>query len=581
MEFKRVRCLYRVSTLKQLDKNDKDSKNEIPMQRIVCTEFIATKPDWKLDKEYIEKGVSGYNKKLEDRDVLQEIKQDALNKEFDVLLVFMFDRLGRREDETPFIVEWFVSQGIEIWSTQEGQQKFDSRADKLINYIRYWQSGGESEKTSIRVRTKQKQMVEEGINIFSVPPYGYRLVKTGIFSKRGVERKTYEIIPSEAEVIKIIFNLFTEEGYGGIRIAKYLNERGYKTHKGFDWSYSTINNMLRNPIYIGYLSYNKTSVPIGGGKRKRTKDWVLSNESNPSFRIISDEQFEKAQKIKQARKQQNIEHQQENSKYFPYQTKSPLLFAGFTFCGGCGSKMQNRASKRGIKTVDGKEELIRYYYYACTNAQSGRECTCKQKTYKSNIIETPVLNEIYKFLDSFEEKDLADEIKRIKSKTENAEGNQIKELDKEIKSYSNKLESLKDEVVKSITGESDFSKELLAQIIEQHQEKISDLEKQKCSLEELHSKKQLEFEQLTELKKMIPNWKEEFVISSTEQKKMILSSIIEKVTVYHDKIEVKLKMSINEFLKTAEKVTIQMEDTSKKCTQKDFRNISNRRTSFD
>ncbi|MCL2313079.1 MAG: hypothetical protein FWC41_11475, partial [Firmicutes bacterium] len=140
------------------------------------------------------------------------------------------------------------------------------------------------------------------------------------------------------------------------------------------------------------------------------------------------------------------------------------------------------------------------------------------------------------------------------------------------------MESLKDEVVKSITGESDFSKELLAQIIEQHQEKISDLEKQKCSLEELHSKKQLEFEQLTELKKMIPNWKEEFVISSTEQKKMILSSIIEKVTVYHDKIEVKLKMSINEFLKTAEKVTIQMEDTSKKCTQKDFRNISNRRT---
>ena len=210
MGIKRVRCLYRVSTLKQLDKNDKDNKNEIPMQRIVCTEFIEKMPDWELDKEYIEKGVSGYNKKLEDRDVLQEIKQDALNKEFDVLLVFMFDRLGRREDETPFIVEWFVSQGIEVWSTQEGQQKFDSRADKLINYIRYWQSGGESEKTSIRVRTKQKQMIEEGINISSVAPYGYRLVKSGVFSKRGVERKIYEIIPSEAEVIKTIFNLFTE-----------------------------------------------------------------------------------------------------------------------------------------------------------------------------------------------------------------------------------------------------------------------------------------------------------------------------------------------------------------------------------
>ena len=178
-------------------------------------------------------------------------------------------------------MEWFDEHGIEIWSTQEGQQKFESRADKLINYIRYWQSGGESEKTSIRVRTKQKQMIEQGINIISVPPYGYRMVKTGIYTKRGVERKTYEIIPTEAEIVKKIFNLFTEEGYGGIRIAKYLNEKGYKTHKGFEWSYSTVNNMLRNPIYTGYLCFHKTSVPIGGGKRKRvsnTEDWIYSKE---------------------------------------------------------------------------------------------------------------------------------------------------------------------------------------------------------------------------------------------------------------------------------------------------------------
>ena len=38
-----------------------------------------------------------------------------------VLLVYMFDRLGRRDDETPFVVERFVKQGIEVWSSQEGQ----------------------------------------------------------------------------------------------------------------------------------------------------------------------------------------------------------------------------------------------------------------------------------------------------------------------------------------------------------------------------------------------------------------------------------------------------------------------------
>ena len=63
---------------------------------------------------------------------------------FDVLLVFMFDRLGRRDDETPFVVEWFAKQGIRIFSVKEGEQKFESHTDSLINYIRYWQSEGES-----------------------------------------------------------------------------------------------------------------------------------------------------------------------------------------------------------------------------------------------------------------------------------------------------------------------------------------------------------------------------------------------------------------------------------------------------
>ena len=102
-------------------------------------------------KEFYEKGVSGFKVSAKDRDAIQDLKEAALNHEFDVLLVYMFDRLGRRDDETPFVVEWFVKQGIEVWSTQEGQQRFDNQADKLLNYIHYWQANGESVKTSILI----------------------------------------------------------------------------------------------------------------------------------------------------------------------------------------------------------------------------------------------------------------------------------------------------------------------------------------------------------------------------------------------------------------------------------------------
>lgn len=125
MSMKRVLCLYRVSTKGQVDKITDD----IPMQRRECLDFIAKQEDWVFFDERVEKGVSGYKLSLNDRDAILDIRALAEKKKFDVLLVFMFDRLGRREDETPFLVEWFIQHGIEVWSTREGQQKIENRSD--------------------------------------------------------------------------------------------------------------------------------------------------------------------------------------------------------------------------------------------------------------------------------------------------------------------------------------------------------------------------------------------------------------------------------------------------------------------
>lgn len=94
---KRVVCLYRVSTVGQVEKDD------IPMQKQYCREFTKRQPDWEIVKEFSEKGVSGFKISAKDRDAIQEIQKMALQGEFDILLVFMFDRLGRRDDETPLV----------------------------------------------------------------------------------------------------------------------------------------------------------------------------------------------------------------------------------------------------------------------------------------------------------------------------------------------------------------------------------------------------------------------------------------------------------------------------------------------
>lgn len=85
---------------------------------------------WRVVMEKAEKGVSGSKVSASKRDVIQELRTAASNKEFDVLLVYMFDRLGRIESETPFVLEWFVQNGIEMWSTHEGQQRIESHSDQ-------------------------------------------------------------------------------------------------------------------------------------------------------------------------------------------------------------------------------------------------------------------------------------------------------------------------------------------------------------------------------------------------------------------------------------------------------------------
>ena len=98
----------------------------------------------------------------------------------------MFDRIGRIADETPFVVEWFVRNGIRVWSTQEGEQRFDNHTDKLLNYIRFWQADGESEKTSVRTRTSMRQLVEEGHFKGGNAPYGYDFLQRAMEYGRGI-----------------------------------------------------------------------------------------------------------------------------------------------------------------------------------------------------------------------------------------------------------------------------------------------------------------------------------------------------------------------------------------------------------
>ena len=282
MEQNRVCCLYRVSTDKQVD-YDNNHEADIPMQRKACHRF-AEQMGGEIVHEEQEDGVSGHKVRAEIRDKIQTIKELARKGKFDILLVFMFDRIGRIADETPFVVEWFVKNGIQVWSTQEGEQRFDNHIDKLLNYIRFWQADGESEKTSIRTKTSLGQMVEEGHYKGGTAPVGYELVKSGRINKRKHELYDLKVKEGDAKIVRLIFAKYVNEGYGVQKIANYLNANGYQNPTGNPWSHNTIRNILQNKTYVGILRSGNTHSP-----------------HLPELQIVSQTLFDKAQGIRRER----------------------------------------------------------------------------------------------------------------------------------------------------------------------------------------------------------------------------------------------------------------------------------------
>ena len=520
----RVCCLYRVSTDKQVDYSN-GNEADIPMQRKACHRFAEQK-GWNIVFEEQEDGVSGHKVRAENRDKIQLIKDLARKKEFDILLVFMFDRIGRIADETPFVVEWFVKNGISVWSTQEGEQRFDNHTDKLLNYIRFWQADGESEKTSIRTKTSLRQMVEEGHYKGGSPAYGYDLVKSGRFNKRKHELYDLKINESEAAVVKLIFDKYTNEGYGTWRIANFLNDNGYRTRSGKPWHQASIRGILSNLTYTGVLRSGDAHSPL-----------------LPELQIINPEQFKTACDIFKSRAKKHSENPT-----VPLNTRGKSLLAGNVFCGHCGARLILTTNGRYRKRKDGsldKTPRIRYVCYGKTRKQTDCDGQTGYTMSKLDGIVEQVIKNIFaamkgipksKIVSARYKKEITDKKRRLA------------DTEKEYNKALQKLNLLKAEVIKCLQGESTFSKDILSELITDSEENCNELAKLRQKIEtELKQSEKLQAELCRSYDEII-SWADLYDSASIEAKKMIVNSMINRIDVFRGyKLKIEFNFDIKQF----------------------------------
>jgi len=517
MNQKRVYCLYRVSTIGQVEKDD------IPMQKQYCRDFIDSHPDWVLAKELFEKGVSGFKVSAKERDAIQEMQRDAVQGKFDILLVYMFDRLGRKDDETPFVVEWFVQNGIEVWSAVEGQQRFDNHVDKLLNYIRYWQASGESVKTSVRTKTRMEQLTEEGCFTGGSVPYGYRLVKRGRINKRNREVSDLEIDEDAAQIIRLIFHKYVCDGYGSQRLCRYLSEIGIRKPNGKNIPTTSINRIIKNKMYMGVIhNGDACSEPI------------------PELQIIDPETFNRAQELMKGRATKHSD--------IPLNMSGQSLLVGNVYCGHCRHPLT--LTTNGHKYVNRFGEVKREakVRYTCTyNTRHPGECGGQSgygMTKLDGIMDRVIRYQLGKIKAASAENIIAEGHERaieLARARYNIVSRQIDEKQRELSDYEA-------ETIKVIRGQSRLNIELLNDLVTKAKAEVTELAKSlddaKAKLDKCVAGAEAQKQEYAQLE----SWADIYANCTFAAQKMIVSQFVKSVYVYKDyTLEVEFNVAFEDF----------------------------------
>lgn len=235
-------------------------------------------------------------------------------------------KLLRHTNTLVIIPDVYGGQFVYNLRDEDDREKFERKLKEGNQFLEYQKK---------IMRRGRELSVQRGNFIGQHAPYGYKKIAIPEGKKKC---HTLEILPDEADVVRMVFDMYVNQNMGCVNIAHRLNELKVPTRTGALWGQETLKRMLNNHHYIGKVRWNfrKTVTIVEEGEIKQTRpvskvgEYLLYDGKHEA--IISDELFQAAQ-----------EKRGRNHRAKP-KTKIRNPLASLLFC-KCGRAMTLRTYK--------------------------------------------------------------------------------------------------------------------------------------------------------------------------------------------------------------------------------------------
>ncbi len=311
-------------------------------QQMAAAQAYAAANGITIIETYADRAITG---RTDDRHEFQRMLRDAERGKFECVIAWKSDRLGRNmlqamQNEARLNAYGVICVYVEENFDDSAAGRFALRNMMNVNQF-YSESMAENVTRGMRYNAENCMVTNGQL------PFGYKVDSS----------LHYELDHPKDDIVREIFTRIAN-GEPIVDIYTDLNNRNILTGRGKPWTKSGFHRLLHNERYKGIYIYDDIRI------------------ENGIPRIVSDELFDKVQKVLKMKNNPSGRHR----------SVAEYLLTGKLFCGYCKSPMTGMSGRSKTGDI--------HYYYACSYKRANGAASCKKKTVRKDKIEFEIASTI-------------------------------------------------------------------------------------------------------------------------------------------------------------------------------------------